>query len=89
MQGSVSNPPLDPTTYLLDPFNTDNKTKMKEVHFSAYPKLSVISENQKTSMLTSRENEESWKCDNATGSYNQVYGDALLSRQLQTKSPKH
>ena len=27
MQGPISNPPLDPTTYLLDPFDTDNETK--------------------------------------------------------------
>ena len=85
MLGPINNPPLDATTSLLNPFDTDNETKMKEVYFSAYPKSSLIIENQKTSELTSRENEESQKCNNATDSCNQVYVDALLSRQLQNE----
>ena len=40
MQGPVINAPLNPSTYLSDPFETDNETKIKEVHFSAYPKPS-------------------------------------------------
>ena len=59
MQGPISNQPLDTTTYLLDPFDTDNETRMKEVYFSACPRSSLINENQKTIELTSRENEES------------------------------
>ena len=85
MQGPISNPPLDPITYLLDPFDTDNETKTRDIHFSTYPKSSLINDNQKTSELTIRENEEGQKCNNATGSYNQVYVDPLLSRQHQNK----
>ena len=42
MQSPISNPPLDPSTYLSDPFDIDNETKTKEVHLSAYPKSSLI-----------------------------------------------
>ena len=69
----------------MDPFDIDNETNTKEVHFSAYTNLSLINENQKTHELTSRQKEESQKCNNDTGSYSQVYVDALLSRQLQNE----
>ena len=85
MQGPISSPPFDPSTYFLDSFDIVNETKTKEVHFSAYPKLPLINENKKNSELSSRKNEESQNCDNVTGSYNQVYMDAHLSRQLQNK----
>ena len=85
MQGPLSSPPLYPGTYLSDPFDIDNETKAKEVHLSAYPKSSLSNESQKTSKLSGRQNEESQKCDNATGSYNLVYMDDLLSRQFQNK----
>ena len=38
---------------------------------------------RETSELSGRENEDTQNCKNATSSYNQVYVDALLSRQLQ------
>ena len=52
---------------------------------SVFPKLSLINKNQGTSKLLGKENEESQKCGNATSSYNQVYADAILSRQLQNE----
>ena len=85
MQGPISNPPLHPSRYLFDPFDTDNETKAREVYFSAYSMLSLINKYQKTSKLSCRKNKESQKCNNVTGSYYQVYVDALLSRQLQNK----
>ena len=41
MQGPISNPSLDLSTHLSYPFDIDNETKAKEVHFSAYPKSSL------------------------------------------------
>ena len=85
MQGLMIDAPLNPSTYLPDPFDSANKTKTKEVHFSAYPKSPLINTNQRISKLSGRQNEESWNSNNATSSYNQVYVDALLSRQLQNE----
>ena len=85
MQGHMINASLNPSTYLTDPFNIANETKIREVHFSAYPKSSLINENQRTSKIFGRENEESQNCDIATSTYHQVYADALLSRQLQNE----
>ena len=70
MQDPMIDASLNPGTYLPDPFDIANETKTKEVHFSAYPKSSLINKNQRTSELYGRENEESWNCDNATSSYN-------------------
>ena len=80
MQGQPTNTPLDLSTHLTDPFDNAHETKTVEVNFCAYPKSSLSSENQRVSRLTDRENEESWNCDEAIGSYNQVYADTLLSR---------
>ena len=44
--------------------------------------------NQRASKLPGRENEDSWKYNNATSSYNQVYADAPLSRQLKDEESK-
>ena len=66
MQGQMINAPMNPSAYLSDPFNIAIETKTKEVQFSAYPKLSLFNENQRTSELTGRENEESQNCHNAT-----------------------
>ena len=81
----MSNAPLNASTYLSDPFDIDNETKTKEVYFNAYPKSSLINENQRSSKMFGRENEESQNCGNTTRSYNQVYADTLLSRQLQNE----
>ena len=81
----MSNAYLNQSTYLPDPFNIANETKAKGVHFRTYPKSSLINENQRTSKLSGRENEESQNCDNATSSYNQVYTDALLSKEIQNE----
>ena len=83
MQGPIINAPLNPSTYLSDPFDIANETKATEAQFHAYPKLSLINEDHRASELPGRENEESQNCDNDTCSYNQVYADTLLSRQLQ------
>ena len=85
MQGPISNPPLIQPLTSWTLLILIMKLKLKKVHFSAYPKSSPINENQKTSELTSRENEESQKYNNATGSYDQVYVDTPLSRQLQNE----
>ena len=37
----------------------------------------------RVSRLPDRENEESWNYNKAISSYNQMYADSLLSRQLQ------
>ena len=79
------NAPLNPSTYLSDPFDIANETKTKEVQFSAYPKLSLFNEHERPSELSGRENKESWKYNNTNSSYNQVYADGLLSRQLQNE----
>ena len=80
MQGPSINAHLNPSTYLSDPFHTAKETKTTEVQFSAYPKSSLINENQRANKLPGRENEKSWKYNDTTSSYNQVYTDALLSR---------
>ena len=59
MQGPLINAPLNPSTYLLsDPFDTANETKTTEVQFCAYPKSSLINENQRANELPGRGNEE-------------------------------
>ena len=83
MQGQSINTPLDLSTHLTDPFDNVNETKTAKVKFCAYPKSSLSNENQRVSRLADRENEESWNCDEAISLYNQMYADALLSRQLQ------
>ena len=85
MQGPVLDASLNPSTYLSDLFDIANEINTKEAHFSAYPKSSLINENQRPSRLSGRENKESLNCSNATNSYNQVYVDTLLSRQLQSE----
>ena len=85
-QGPMSNSPLNPTRYLSDPFDIANETKTKEVHFSAYPKPSLISKNHRTSELSGRENEERLNCDNATSSYNQVYAELIQNRKASFNS---
>ena len=42
----------------------------------------------RVSRLTDRENEDSQNCDEAISSYNQIYADALLSRQLKDEECK-
>ena len=83
MQGQSINTPLDPSTHLTDPFENANETKTVEVKFCAYPRLFASNENQRGSRLTDREKEESQNCHEAIRSYNQMYADALLNRQLQ------
>ena len=85
MQGQSINTPLDLSTHLTDPFESANETKNAEVKFYAYPSPSLSNENQRVSRLGDRENEESWNCDKAISPYNQMYADALLSRQPQDK----
>ena len=88
-QGQSINTPLDLSTHLTDPFDTASETKTVEVKFCAYPKSSLINENQRVSRLPDRENEKSWNSDKALGSYNQMYADALLSRQLQDEESNY
>ena len=83
MHGPSINTPSDPSTHLSDPFNNANETKTAEVQFCVYAKSFLINKNQRVSGLPGRENEGSQNCNKAINSYNQVYADALLSRQLQ------
>ena len=85
MQGQSVNTPLDLSTHLTDPFENVNETKTAEVKFCSCPRPSLSNENQRVSRLTDRENEESWNCNEAISSYNQMYVDTLLSRQLQNE----
>ena len=55
MQGPIINVPLNPRTYLSDPFDIANETKNIEVQLCVYPKSSLINENQKASELPGRE----------------------------------
>ena len=70
MQGPLINAPLNPSTYLSHLFNTANETKTTKVQFHAYPKLSLINENQRLSELPGRENGETQNCNDGTNSYN-------------------
>ena len=83
MQGPSINTPLDPSILLSDPFDYANDTKTSEVQFCAYPRSSLINKYQRVSGLPDREHEESWNCNEASSSYNQMYADTLLSRKLQ------
>ena len=85
MQGSMIDAPLNPSRHLSDPFDIAPETRTKEVHFSAYPKSSLINKNWRTSELFGKENKESQNCDNGISLYSQVYADTLLSRQLQNR----
>ena len=83
MQGQPIKTPLELSTHLTDSFDNAHETKTVEVNSCAYSKSSVSNENQRVSKLTNRENEDSQNCNVAIGSHNQMYTDALLSRQLQ------
>ena len=48
MQGPLINAPLNPSTYLSEPFVIVNETKTTEVQFHAYPKLSLINEKSES-----------------------------------------
>ena len=85
IQGQPINIPLDPSTHLTDPFDSAHETITVEDDFCVYPKSSLSNGNWRVSRLIDRENEESWNCDKAISSYNQMYADALLSGQLQDK----
>ena len=71
MQGQSINTPLDPSTHLTDPFNNANETKTAEVKFCAYPKSSLINENQE-SVCYLVERMKSQNCNEAISSNNQT-----------------
>ena len=70
-------------THLTDPFKNANETKTAEVKFCFFSRPSLNNEHRRISRQTDREYGESWNCNEAISSYNQTYGDALLSRQPQ------
>ena len=51
MQGPSINTPWDPSKHLSDPFDNANETNTAEVQFYAYPKSSLINENEIVSGL--------------------------------------
>ena len=67
----------------MDPFENANEAKTAEFKFCIYPWLSLSNKDQTVSRLANRENEESQNHEEHISSYNQLYADALLTRQLQ------
>ena len=82
MQGQSTNTLLDLNTHPTGPFWNTNETGTAEAKLCTYFGLSPCNENQGVSRLTEGENVESQHYDESIGLYNQMYTDALLSRQL-------
>ena len=82
MQGKSITTPLDLSMHPTDPFNNANETRLQRLNSVLTPS-NLQSLKIRVSRLPDTENEESQNCNKAITLYNQMYADALLSRQLQ------